>query len=117
MFSKEFLEILNYECAVGIATCAHSEVHIGNTWNKYLVIKENRILIPAAGMKKTQSNVQANPNVELRSLRRSLKADLARGAASSSKARRDLSIAARSLRKRRRNFLLRRGCLKSRLAA
>lgn len=65
MFSKEFLEILNYECAVGIATCAHGEAHISNTWNRYLVIKGDRILIPAAGMKKTQSNVEANPNVEL----------------------------------------------------
>ena len=39
MFSKEFLEILNYECAVGIATCAQGEAHISNTWNRYLVIK------------------------------------------------------------------------------
>ena len=53
MFSKEFLEILNYECAVGIATCAQGEAHISNTWNRYLVIKGDRILIPAAGMKKT----------------------------------------------------------------
>ena len=58
MFSKEFLEFLNYECAVGIATCAQGEAHISNTWNRYLVIKGDRILIPAAGMKKTQSNAE-----------------------------------------------------------
>lgn len=50
---------------MGIATCAHGEAHISNTWNRYLVIKGDRILIPAAGMKKTQSNVETNPNVEL----------------------------------------------------
>ena len=37
-----------------------------NTWNSYLVIvEENKILIPAAAMIKTEENINANPKVKL----------------------------------------------------
>lgn len=42
------------------------EPHLVNTWNSYLVVTEDeRILIPAYGFRKTQKNVEVNPNVKL----------------------------------------------------
>lgn len=39
--------------------------HIANTWNSYLIIKDNQILIPCFGFTKTEKNIKANPYVEV----------------------------------------------------
>jgi Pyridoxamine 5''-phosphate oxidase. len=66
MFTEKFYEVLNHEGVVSIGTCSNNEVHIVNTWNSYLIItEENKILIPAAGMIKTEKNINVNPNVKL----------------------------------------------------
>jgi hypothetical protein len=66
MFSEKFLEVLKHEGVVSIVTCADNEAHVANTWNSYLVIvDENKILIPAAAMIKTEENITANPKVKL----------------------------------------------------
>jgi hypothetical protein len=66
MFSEKFLEVLKYEGVVSIVTCSNNEAHVVNTWNSYLVIvDENKILIPAAAMIKTEENITANPKVKL----------------------------------------------------
>jgi len=66
MFSEKFFEVLKYEGVVSIVTCANNEAHVSNTWNSYLVILEdNKILIPAAAMLKTEKNINANPKVKL----------------------------------------------------
>ncbi|RII33582.1 pyridoxamine 5'-phosphate oxidase family protein [Clostridium chromiireducens] len=66
MFTEKFLEVLNHEGVVSIVTCANNEAHVVNTWNSYLVIVEdNKILIPAAAMIKTEENINVNPNVKL----------------------------------------------------
>jgi len=66
MFTEKFYEVLNHEGVVSIVTCANNEAHVSNTWNSYLVIvDENKILIPAAGMINTEENINANPKVKL----------------------------------------------------
>ena len=65
MFNGKFFEVISHECAVGIATCADNEPHIVGTWNSYLTIRGDRILIPAASMKQTEANVVKNPKVKV----------------------------------------------------
>ncbi|MBE6060063.1 MAG: pyridoxamine 5'-phosphate oxidase family protein [Clostridium sulfidigenes] len=66
MFTDKFFEVLNHEGIVSIVTCANNTAHVANTWNSYLiVVEENKILIPAAAMIKTEENINANPKVKL----------------------------------------------------
>jgi len=66
MFTDKFFEVLNHEGVVSIVTCANNTAHVANTWNSYLiVVEENKILIPAAAMIKTEENINANPKVKL----------------------------------------------------
>lgn len=66
MFTEKFFEVLKKEGVVSIVSCANNEAHVCNTWNSYLVIvDENKILIPAAAMIKTEENININPKVKL----------------------------------------------------
>ncbi len=66
MFNEKFLEVLTHEGVVSIVSCANNEAHVANTWNSYLVIEDgNKILIPAAGMIKSEKNINENPKVKL----------------------------------------------------
>ncbi len=59
MFTDKFFEVLNHEGVVSIVTCANNTAHVANTWNSYLiVVEENKILIPAAAMIKTEEKVK-----------------------------------------------------------
>lgn len=65
MFSEKFLEVLSKEGVVSIVTSGKDGAHVSNTWNNYLVIDENKILIPAAAMIKTEENININSKVKL----------------------------------------------------
>ncbi|HEY3390146.1 MAG TPA: pyridoxamine 5'-phosphate oxidase family protein [Prolixibacteraceae bacterium] len=66
ILTEKFLEVINHEGVVSIVTWGIDEPHVINTWNSYLHITEDeRILIPAAGMRKTQKNAEANNKVKL----------------------------------------------------
>lgn len=67
MFSEKFYDCLKNEGVVAIGSCsAENQVHIANTWNSYITVTEDgKLLIPAAGMRKTQKNAQHNPYVEI----------------------------------------------------
>ncbi len=65
MLNEKFYEILTHEGVVSIVSSGDSGVHVVNTWNSYLVIEDGKILIPAAGMRRTQKNVEQNSNVKL----------------------------------------------------
>ena len=66
MFNEKFNEVLTKEGVVSITSWSEENVHVVNTWNSYLVKSgENKLLIPAAGMRKTQKNVEANSRVIL----------------------------------------------------
>ncbi len=66
MFNEKFLEVLTHEGVVSIVTYSGEEAHVANTWNSYLVATDdNKILIPAAGMIKTENNINVNSKVKL----------------------------------------------------
>ena len=59
MLPEKFFDCLKYEGVVAIGTASASgEAHIANTWNSYLIdTDEEQILIPAAGMRKTEGYI------------------------------------------------------------
>ncbi len=64
--SEKFHEVLTHEGVVSVVSWAEGEAHVANTWNSYLVVTpDERILIPAAGFRKTQRNVAINNRVKL----------------------------------------------------
>ena len=66
MLPKEFHEVIASEGVVSIVSWGTGEPHVVNTWNSYLIIQDNqKILIPAAGMRKTQANTEVNSKVKL----------------------------------------------------
>jgi hypothetical protein len=66
MLTEKFFEVINQEGVVSIVSWGKDEPHIVNTWNSYLnVTADERILIPAAGMRRTQKNVEQNNKVKI----------------------------------------------------
>ena len=65
MLDEKFFDVVSHEGVVAIVSSGDEGAHVVNTWNSYLVIKDNRILIPAAGMRKTQKNVEQNNKVKV----------------------------------------------------
>jgi len=66
MLNKKLLDVISHEGVVAIVTCSNNESHVVNTWNSYVNITEDdRILIPAAGMIKTQKNIEQNGKIKI----------------------------------------------------
>lgn len=65
MLNEKFFEVVSHEGVVAIVSCGDNGAHVVNTWNSNLVIEDNRILIPAAGMRKTQTNIEQNNKVKV----------------------------------------------------
>jgi hypothetical protein len=65
MFNEKFLEVITHEGVVSIVTSGEEGAHVSNTWNSYLVLDGDIILIPAAGMRKTQANIEHHNQVKL----------------------------------------------------
>lgn len=66
MLTEKFYDVLKNEGVVSIVSWGVSEPHIVNTWNSYLVItSDERILIPAYAMHRTEKNVNQNNKVKM----------------------------------------------------
>ncbi|MDF3001822.1 MAG: FMN-binding protein [Bacillota bacterium] len=66
MLTEKFYEVLKKEGVVSIVSWGKEEPHIVNTWNSYLVVTaDERILIPAYAMRRTEKNVKENNRVKL----------------------------------------------------
>jgi hypothetical protein len=66
MLTEKFYDVLKNEGVVSIVSWGVSEPHIVNTWNSYLVItSDERILIPAYAMHRTEKNVNQNNIVKM----------------------------------------------------
>lgn len=64
--SEKFHEVIQHEGVVAIVSWNSEEAHVANTWNSYLVVtQDERILIPAYGLRKTQKNVDENHQIKL----------------------------------------------------
>lgn len=66
MLNEKLLEVISHEGVVTIVSWNNNEPHVANTWNSYInVTSDDRILIPAGGMQRTQKNVEQNNNVKI----------------------------------------------------
>lgn len=65
MLNEKLLQVLSHEGVVSIVTTGEQEAHVSNTWNSYIVVDGQSLLIPAAGMRKTEANAALNPKVKL----------------------------------------------------
>jgi hypothetical protein len=64
MFNDTFREVLTHNGVVSVTSWAENNAHVANTWNDFLVIKDdNKLLIPAAGFNETEKNVNKNSRV------------------------------------------------------
>lgn len=65
MLNEKFYEVLKYEGVVSIVSWGNGDANITNTWNSYLVVKDNKIMLPAAGMNSTEKDVNVNNRVKV----------------------------------------------------
>ncbi|EHI98789.1 pyridoxamine 5'-phosphate oxidase-related FMN-binding protein [Clostridium sp. DL-VIII] len=66
MINEKLLEVISHEGVVAIVSWNKEEAHVVNTWHSYLnVTEDGRLLIPAAGMRRTQKNVEGNNRVKV----------------------------------------------------
>lgn len=62
---KTFLEVLKHEGVVTIISNAKGNLCVTNTWNSYVKVKDNSLLIPAGGMHHLEENIQIDSEVLL----------------------------------------------------
>jgi hypothetical protein len=66
MLSEKFFEVLKNEGVVSIISWGVDEPHVVNTWNSYIVVTpDERLLIPAYAMRRTEKNINQNSRVKL----------------------------------------------------
>ena len=66
MLTEKFHEVLKNEGVVSIISWGLEEPHVVNTWNSYVVVTpDERLLIPAYGMRRTEKNINQNNKVKL----------------------------------------------------
>ncbi len=67
MLPETFLHVLQHEGVVAIASQAgNGTPHLVNTWNSYVLVSgDERLLIPAGGMHRTEQNISENRAVLL----------------------------------------------------
>jgi len=66
MLTDKFFDVLKKEGVVSIVSWGIDEPHVVNTWNSYLVAtSDERILVPAYAMRKTEKNVNQNNKVKM----------------------------------------------------
>lgn len=66
MLNEKLLEVISHEGVVAIVSYGNDEAHVVNTWNSYInATEDGRLLIPAAGMRRTQKNLEGNNKVKV----------------------------------------------------
>lgn len=66
MLTEKFYDVLKNEGVVSIISWGIDEPHVVNTWNSYIVVTpDERILISAAGMRRTEKNINQNNKIKM----------------------------------------------------
>ena len=63
--NETFLEVLKHEGPVTIVTINGQPAHAVNTWMSYVTLKEDELIIPAAGMHSLEGDFAEDPHVLL----------------------------------------------------
>ena len=66
MLTDTFLAVLSKEGVAPIVSWADGGAHVVATWNSYIqVTPDQRLLIPAAGMRSTEADIAVNDTVKM----------------------------------------------------
>ncbi len=66
MFTETFLNVLSKEGVAPIVSWTEKGAHVAATWNSYInITSDQRLLIPAAGMRVTESNTAINNEIKM----------------------------------------------------
>ena len=66
MLTDTFLAVLSKEGVAPIVSWANNDAHVVATWNSYInVTPDQRLLIPAAGMRSTEADTAANTTIKM----------------------------------------------------
>lgn len=66
MLTEKFYDVLKKEGVVSIVSWGTDEPHIVNTWNSYVIVtSDERLLIPAYAMRKTENNINQNNKIKI----------------------------------------------------
>ena len=66
MLTETFLAVLSKEGVAPIVSWANNDAHVAATWNSYInITPDQRLLIPAAGMRGTESNTTVNNKIKM----------------------------------------------------
>lgn len=66
MLTEKFYDVLKNEGVVSIISWGENDPHVVNTWNSFMVVtSDERLLIPAAGMRRTEKNINLNNKVKI----------------------------------------------------
>lgn len=67
MLNEKLIEVLTSppDGALTIVTEGPDGPHLANSWNSYVTVIDNRLIMPAGGFQKTGENLRLNPKVRL----------------------------------------------------
>lgn len=65
MLDKTLLEVLSHEGVVAIVSQGENEPHVVNTWNSYVQVLEEQLVIPVGTMVETEKNLKKNTKLQL----------------------------------------------------
>lgn len=80
MFNEKFKEVLAHEGPVSLTTWANNEANVSNTWNSYLRLIDERILLPMAGMHATENDLSINNQIKVTLASREVEGTIGPGA-------------------------------------
>lgn len=63
--NEKFLEVMQHEGPVTIITINGNPAHVVNTWMSYITVKDNELLIPAAGMHSIEADFPKDDHLTL----------------------------------------------------
>lgn len=65
MLPQEVHEVLKHDGAAAIVTVGKTGPHLVGTWQSYIVLDGDTLVIPAGGYRETQANVEAGSRVSI----------------------------------------------------
>ncbi|MHB9144447.1 MAG: pyridoxamine 5'-phosphate oxidase family protein [Symbiobacteriia bacterium] len=65
MLPQELHEVLKHDGAAAIVTQGRTGPHLVGTWQSYIVVDGDTLVIPSGGYRETQQNVEAGSRVNL----------------------------------------------------
>ncbi len=67
ILNEKFMEVLTIgpDSAFAIVTMGKTEPHVVNSWNSYVTVEGDTLLIPAGRMLETEHNIERDNNIQL----------------------------------------------------